>query len=57
MTHRARREQREGENIRESTHAVSGNVDSFENHVESRQLNGQSTEDVVVVVHEGGGSC
>jgi predicted phosphodiesterase len=53
MTHRARREQREGENIRESTHAVSGNVDSFENHDESRQ----STEDVVVVVHEGGGSC
>jgi methyl-accepting chemotaxis protein len=57
MTHRARREQREGENIRESTHAVSGNVDSFENHVESLQLESQSIGDVVVVVHEGGGSC
>jgi hypothetical protein len=57
MTHRARREQREGENIRESTHTVSGNVDSFENHVESRQLKSQSMGDVVVVVHEGGGSC
>jgi hypothetical protein len=57
MTHRARREQKSKGNIRESTHAVSSNVDSFENHDVSRQLKSQSIEDVDVAVHKGVGSC
>lgn len=56
MTHHVRRGKRREENIREGTHAVSGNVDSFENHGVSLQLQSQSIEDVDVVVHKGVGS-
>jgi hypothetical protein len=46
-----------GEKKTSGTHAVSSNVDSFENHDVSRQLESQSIEGVDVAVHKGVGSC